>query len=173
MTTFALTVLQHTPVWVWAILAALVALGLVQSRDHVLSRGRLMLQPLALSAMSIYGAASSFGPHAAPVLGWLAGAVLGAVLNRGLRLPRQVQPLAGGRWAIGGSWAPLALFMTIFWLRYAVAVSLVIVPGLSGQPMFAAAACALYGTASGLLAARAWRVLQTDAPAALRQAAAW
>ena len=173
MTVFITQVLQHTPVWVWAILAGLIGLGLLQSRDHVLSRSRLLAQPLALGLMSVVGAASTFGLHAAPVAGWLAGALLGAALNQPLRLPRQVQALSDGRWAVGGSWAPMALLMGIFWLRYAISASLAMAPGLAGQPGFAAVASALYGAATGLFAARAWRVLQHGAPAALRQAAAW
>lgn len=170
---FITQVLQHTPVWVWALLAGLIALGLRQSQDHVVSRTRLLIQPLALGLMSIFGAASTFGGQAVTVAGWLAGAALGVALNRLLGLPRQVQALADGRWAIGGSWAPMALLMGIFWLRYVIAVALAIAPGLAGQPLFAAAASALYGAATGLFAARAWRVLQQRAPAALRMAAAW
>lgn len=160
MITYLLTVLSHTPLWVWALLAALVALGLLQARDHVLPRARVLAQPLALGALSLVGAAGAFGLHALPLGGWLAGLALGAALNQPLRLPRQVQALPDGRFAVGGSWAPLGLLMLIFWLRYTLAVALAMVPALAGQPGFVAAACLLYGTASGLFGARAWRVLQ-------------
>lgn len=160
MITYLLTVLSHTPLWVWALLAALVALGLLQARDHVLPRARVLAQPLALGALSLVGAAGAFGLHALPLGGWLAGLALGAALNQPLRLPRQVQALPDGRFAVGGSWAPLGLLMLIFWLRYTLAVALAMVPALAGQPGFVAAACLVYGTASGLFGARAWRVLQ-------------
>ena len=160
MITLIFAVLSRTPLWVWALLAALVALGLLQARDHVLPRAWVLIQPLALGALSWYGAASAFGLHALPLGGWLAGLALGAALNQPLRLPRQVQALPDGRFRVGGSWAPLGLLMVIFWLRYSVAVALAMLPALAGQPAFAAAACLLYGTASGLFGARAWRVLQ-------------
>ena len=65
----------------------------------------------------------AFGPLAVPVAGWLLGLALGALLNQPLRLPRQVQALSGGRWALGGSWVPMALLMGIFCLRYVIAAS--------------------------------------------------
>lgn len=159
MTTFILTVLSHTPVWVWALLAGLVALGLNQSRDHVLSRGRVLLQPIALSMLSIFSATSAFGLHAHVQPLWLAGMALGFALNRPLMLPRQVQALPDGRFAIGGSWAPLLLILAIFVLRYVGSASLAVVPELAQVPAFAAIASLLYGLPSGLLAARAQRCL--------------
>ena len=173
MITFALTLLSHTPPWVWAILALLVALGAMQLRDHVLTRQRLLVQPVALGALSLYAAVSTFGLQTGALLAWAMGATLGAALNRPLRLPRQVRRQADGRFAIGGSWAPMALLMTIFWLRYGINASLAMVPALAGQPAFAGGASALYGAASGLLVARAWRVLQHDQDTARSATAAW
>lgn len=173
MTYFALSLLQHTPMWVWAILALLVALGAMQLRDHVLTRQRLLVQPVALGALSLYAAVSTFGPQTGVLLAWALGAALGAALNRTLRLPRQVRRQADGRFAIGGSWAPMALLMTIFWLRYGINASLAMVPALAGQPAFAGIASSLYGAATGLLAARAWRALQQDPSNAHAGSASW
>ncbi len=173
MTTFVLTVFSHTPPWVWIILAALVALGLRQSRDHVVSRARLLAQPLGLGALSLVLIASAFGLHALSLAGCAAGLALGMALSRPLALPRRVQVLAGDRWLIGGSWAPLALLMLVFWLRYAVAASMAVSPGLAQTALFVLAAGLLYGAASGLFLARALRVLQQRAVPALATAAAW
>ena len=160
MNQFALTVLSRTPPWVWLILVALVALGLRQARDHGVSPTRLWIQPLVLSGLSLSGTVSAFGAQALPLVGWLAGVLLGAAANQHLRLPRQVQLLPDGRLSIGGSWAPMALLMLIFWLRYAVAASLAVSPALAAVPIFVGMAGALYGAASGLFGARAWRALQ-------------
>ncbi len=173
MLRFVYGVLSHTPLWVWAILAALVMLGLKQSQDHVVSRGRLIVQPLALGLLSLLAATSAFGLQWLPLAGWAAGVMLGIALNRPLVLPRQVQALAGNRWAIGGSWAPLALLMLIFWLRYAVAVSLAVSPGLAHIGLFVLASGLLYGVATGLFAARALRVLQQRAQPTPATAAVW
>ena len=173
MVRFVFGVVSHTPLWVWAILAALVVLGLKQSQDHVVSRARLIAQPLALGMLSLLATTSAFGLQWLPLAGWAAGVMLGIALNRPLALPRQVQALAGDRWAIGGSWAPLALLMLIFWLRYAVAASLAVSPGLANIGQFVLASGLLYGAATGLFVARALRVLQQRAQPALATAAAW
>ena len=56
-------------------------------------------------------------------------------------------------------------------MRYVSAVGLAIVPQLATEPLFAALASALYGLPSGLLAARAWRVLAHGHPAFVAQPA--
>ena len=63
--------------------------------------------------------------------------------------------------------------MLIFWLRYAVAASLAVSPGLAHIGLFVLAASLLYGAATGLFVARALRVLQQRAQPALATAAAW
>jgi hypothetical protein len=163
MSTFLTTVVTHTPLWVWGLLAGLVALGLRQSRDRVLSLRQVLLLPAAMGTWAFFSATQVFGGHLPTVAAWLAGLGLGYALNRWLMLPRRVQALADGRFAIDGSWAPMVLFLTIFMVRYAVSASLAVVPELATLPIFAAVACALYGLPSGLLAARAQRVLQARA----------
>jgi len=172
MTTFVLIVLSRTPVWVWGVLAGLIVLGLLQARHHTVSRRRLVALPLAMSALSLVSATGAFGARPAVLLAWALGIAAGLAANRRLGLPHQVQALADGRWAIGGSLVPLGLLMAIFWMRYGVAATLAVVPALATQPVFAAVCSALYGAATGLLAARALRVLGHRAPTALAAAAA-
>ena len=160
MTSILTAVLTHTPPWVWLILAGLVALGLKEATDHSVSAGRLLTQPLVVGALSLHSAIGTFGLHPWAVAGWLLGAAMGVWLNRWLGLPRRVTLQADGRFRIGGSWAPMALLMLIFWLRYAIVVALAQAPALGGQPVFMVLGCAAYGLASGLVGARAWRVLQ-------------
>ena len=166
MTPLLLTVFTRTPAWVWLILAGLVMLGLKQAADHSLSPGRLLAQPLVLGALSLYSATSAFGLHPWVAAGWPLGVVVGVLLNRWLGLPRRVQVQADGHFRIGGSWAPMALLMLIFWLRYAIVVALAVAPALGGQVAFTVLGCAAYGLASGLVGARAWRVLRRRRPQA-------
>ena len=77
--------------------------------------------------------------------------------------------LGGGRFALKGSPWPLLLMWTIFGLRYAVAVKLVFEPALAQQAAWAIGARLVYGTVSGLFAARAWRVLPSARTPALAQ----
>ena len=89
------------------------------------------------------------------------GCTLGFVSNRSLDLPRRVSANADGSFTIGGSIAPLLLFMGVFLVRYVVNVALAIQPALSGNPGAAAAAAIAYGLTTGLLAARSRKIWGT------------
>lgn len=162
MTPSIAQILTHTPAMAWAILAGLVVLGLLQTRDLVVSRPRVLMLPVAMSALSLHGTLKAFAAAAGGLLvlpAWATGFALGWAANRVLRWPGRVQALGHGRWRVSGSWAPLALMLAIFCLRYAVAVALALQPALGTDLGFAAGCALLYGAASGLLAARAHRVL--------------
>jgi len=169
LSTLIAEILSHTPHWAWAILAAITALGLLQWREHRVSRGRLLLAPLALGAYSLWGATGTFGTAALPA--WLAGMALAPLANRSLRWPRAIALAADGRFVIGGSPWPLLLMWAMFALRYAVAVALAFHPELARHGATAVGLAALYGALSGLFAARAWRVLQSARWPASAQAA--
>jgi hypothetical protein len=171
MSTFLIAIVTRTPAWVWLVLAGLVALGLLQARDHVVPRVRVILQPVALGALSLWGVASAFGLHAMVEGPWLAGALLGLAITRVFHLPRQVQALPGGRFAIGGSWIPLAMLMTVFFMRYAVNVAIAVAPTLKADAGFAVTVALLYGLPAGLIAGRALHIL-TRRPAAEQMQAA-
>ncbi len=57
-----------------------------------------------------------------------------------------------------GTWWPLAVILAIFFVRYAVTVSLTVNRTLRAVPLFAAAASLVYGLASGYFLARALAV---------------
>ena len=159
MAHFIFNVITHTPQWVWLILVGLTTMGLLQTRQHTLSRWRVLLQPAALGCLSLWSTSSAFGWYLTVQPMWLVGVAMGLALNRALVLPRSVTALADGRFAIAGSWIPLALMLSIFALRYIASASMAIVPALHHEPAFAAAVSLLYGLPTGLLVGRAVRVL--------------
>lgn len=152
-------ILNHTPHWVWLALAAITLVGLMQLREHRVSRGRLLLASIALGAYSLWGTSSAFGAAAAPA--WLTGMALALLANHALRWPRTIEMAADGRFVLRGSPWPLLLMWTLFGLRYAVAVTLVFHPAWAHAGAMAIGVAALYGALSGLFTARAWRVLQS------------
>jgi len=151
-------IVSHTPPYVWAILAALVALGSLQLRDQRVPRMRLLVAPFALGAFSLWGASRAFGLHAGVLGAWLLGLALALLANRALQWPRAVRPDGDGFVVAGSPW-PLALMLAIFMLRYAVAVTLVFHPAWAADAGFSGAMALLYGSLSGLFAARAVRIL--------------
>ena len=165
---FALAIAQHTPLGVWALLAALVALGVVQSKARSVTVSRATVLPLVLLALSLWGVVSVFAQ--AEALGaWAAGVVAAAALNLRWGSPQ------GARWSateqrfhLPGSWVPMVLMLGIFCTKFAIGVSLARNAGFSGALGFAVAASLAYGLFSGVFLGRAlvlWRKTQGRAVA--------
>ena len=158
-----LDILAHTPVAVWIALGVIVMVGLRQTRTLNMSAGRVWLVPLVVGAASLTGALRGFA-GAGPLLTgtcWAVGAALGFLSNQWLDLPRRVSANADGSFTIGGSIAPLLLFVTVFMVRYVVNVALAIAPSLAHDPLAAAAAAIASGLTAGLRAARSRKIWST------------
>ena len=152
--TFALSVLQHTPVWVWGVLALLIALGLRQSRPHDITPARATLLPLGMLLLALAGVLGSFG-SAGALLAWAAAALAVAVAGAGRAAPGARWLPAEERFHQPGSWTPMALMIAIFVTKFAVGVSIALHPALARSTLFALCVGALYGLFSGAFAARA------------------
>lgn len=148
-------IVQHTPVWVWGLLAALIALGLSQTRDREMSLTQVTILPLAMLALSLSGVLSAFGHFPVALGGWAAG--VGAALAFG----RQFIAVRGasrspqtGTLRVPGSWLPLVLIVGLFGFKYFAGVSLALHPRLAADPGFASLISLAYGGFSGLFLAR-------------------
>ena len=160
MTPSLIAIVSHTPTWVWALFAGLVLLGLRQTRTQDVTPARVWLLPAILGAASFAGAVHGFAGAGELLTGaaWGIGALLGALANRPLNLPRQVSANADGSFRIGGSVAPLLLLMGVFMIRYAVNAALAVQPSLSASPTAAVVAELAYGSTAGLFLARSRRI---------------
>jgi hypothetical protein len=160
-------ILLHTPLWVWALLVGLVALGYSQTRSRTMGLRRLVIIPVAMMVLSLYGTVSAFGPSPAVLGAWLAGCavVVGLVVLR-------PAPLGTGfdsvhrQFAVPGSWLPLFVILGIFCTKYAVGVTLAMHSSMAQHTLFATSVGTLYGLFSGFFAGRAlrlWRLAETTA----------
>jgi hypothetical protein len=158
--TSLLDLFTHTPPAVWAVLAVLVLLGLRQLRTQTIPASRIWLVPAVVGAASLAGALRGFAGAGELLTGacWLVGATIGFMSNRWLDLPRRVAANPDGTFTVGGSIAPLLVFVGVFMVRYVVNVALAIKPSLAFDPTAAAAAAAAYGFTAGLLAARSRKI---------------
>ena len=161
LSTVIVEIVKHTPAYVWAILAALFALGSLQLRDHVVTRARLALAPIGLGVFSLWGATLAFGARPEIVAAWALGSAIALAANRWLQWPRHVRPDGAGRYALRGSPWPLVAMLAVFALRYTIAVTLVFHRDWAGDPLFGTAMALVYGALSGLFAARALRILRS------------
>jgi hypothetical protein len=150
------TILANTPVWVWGLLAALVALGLSQTRSRNVAPPRLLALPLALLGLGLWSMAPAFAAVPLAALGWVAALTLSATMARRLTLPAGARWLpTEGRLHLPGSWLPLAVIMVIFLLRYTLGVGQAFHPDWRTAQAVQLPLAAVYGAISGLLLGRA------------------
>lgn len=166
-----LSILNKTPLWVWALLLALTVLGIVQGRARTLTLRRALVLPVVMTGFSVLGTVSAFGASALVALAWLLGAglTLAVLVRRSLPAGSRFDA-ATGQFFLPARPGLLGLIWGIFVLKYAVGVALALQPGLAAEVGFAAAISALYGAFSGLFAATAvrlwrWAQLPPAAPA--------
>jgi uncharacterized membrane protein len=155
-------ILNRTPVWVWGLLAVLIALGVLLSRPRVLSFQRLVIVPVVMTGLSLLGTLSAAGLSLTTITAWaVAYGLLATALSR--------KPALGDaydantqRFTVSGSYTPLAAMMAIFITKYAVGV----LQGMNAQLVHSAAfpivVAALYGAFSGFFAGRALRVIKLN-----------
>lgn len=163
-------ILANTPVWVWGLLAALVALGLNQAKNRSVTLRRVTFLPIAMTALSLSGTVSALGnsPQLAEVLLVWTGAAAGMLaIIASLSTPAGTQyDAATRRFTLRGSWVPLALILGIFMTRYVVNVELAMQPSLARDAQFTLVVGAVYGAFSGIFAGRAarlWRLVPRSA----------
>jgi hypothetical protein len=168
-------IIRHTPVWVFLILAGLVYLGVRRIRSSEIPARQLLALPIAMTCFSLFGLWQTFGTSVVAATAWTL--VFASLLAAGWTLPTNsgVQYSAASRSIrVPGSWIPLALMMTIFFLRYVVAVLLAMHPSLRLETPFIAGIGAVYGLSSGCFAARAlitWRSAFSEGTSSSRFAA--
>ena len=159
------SIVSHTPVWVWGLLAALLALGFSQLRARTVGLRRVTVMPATMTAYSLWSTVSVFGnsQHFASVLlAWVAAAAVTLAACASLTAPAGTRyDAASRRFAMPGSWVPLALIAGIFLTKYVVGVDLAMQPSLAQDSQYPLVVAALYGAFSGIFmgrAARLWRL---------------
>jgi hypothetical protein len=157
-----LSIITHTPLWVWGLLIVLIAFGMAQRLPRRVGPVRATAVPIVLAAWSFAGVLSRPTHADLALAAWAicALAVFAAI-------QRRAAP-AGSRWVadqaqfeIPGSAVPLAAMVGLFAARYFGGASQAIAPALAGQTAFIVATAAVYGSFAGLFlgrAARLWRL---------------
>jgi uncharacterized protein DUF6622 len=154
-------IVAHTPTWVFVLFAALLALGLSQTRTRPANLRLVVLRPLPLVALSGWSAISAAAAQPLAIVLWAASlAVLAAALRGGT-------PAAGTRFdpatrtfTLPGSWVPLLLILGIFSVKYVAGAAVALHPNLATQAAFALPMATLSGVFSGILAGRIVRLVR-------------
>ena len=157
-------IVANTPLWVWGLLAALLALGLSQARSRTVGLRRVTVMPLAMTGFSLWGTVTAFGnspQFGSVLLVWAAAAAITLALIAPTALPAGTRYDAVHRiFTMRGSWIPLALIVGIFLTKYVVGVELAIQPSLARDSGYTLVVAALYGAFSGIFTGRTARLWQ-------------
>jgi hypothetical protein len=151
-----LVILEHTPLWVWALFGAVVLLGLQQVRTRDVSIARATILPVVMIVLSLSGVLGAFGQVPFAWAAWVVGLALSlrlagkTVAVRGAF--RSAQP---GYLHIPGSFVPVILILAVFVTKYSAGVALAMKPSLAANTGVAIALSLVYGAFSGLFWARA------------------
>jgi len=150
-----IAIVRHTPIWVWGLLAMLIALGLWQTRDREMSSARATTLPLVMLALSLSGVLNAFGHSTVAVAGWAVGLAAALALGRKLVAVRGAAwSQQAGRLYVPGSWLPLVLIVGLFSIKYLVGASLALHPALATDTAFTGSVGLAYGAFSGLFLTR-------------------
>jgi hypothetical protein len=164
-------ILTRTPPYVWAILALILVLGIMQLRVRTISRIQLLLMPAAMLALSIFTVASNFGTSFETIPAWIAGVAASHFFNTSVFKGPHGVTSNGTAFQVPGSVVPLLIMLAIFLTNYTLGVTRAIAPHLFEAAAFKLAISLALGGLSGLLLSRARYILQTaDNPTALKTA---
>jgi hypothetical protein len=142
------------PLWVPVVFLLLLALGYRQSATRNVRPGTVVAIALAMLAFSLYGVVSAFGSAPVALLAWALGYALAVV--GGARLFASAGMAAAGAFVrVPGSWAPLALVLSIFAAKFALGFAAGVRSPLVHEAWFGGTMAAVLGTLSGGFAARA------------------
>jgi hypothetical protein len=152
-------ILQKTPVWVWALLIGLIALGYSQTRDRSVGLARTIIMPAVMILLSLLGTVSAFGATPTVLGAWLTSCLLVVSLTLTRAAPAGTAYQRSTRqYVMPGSWLPMGVILAIFMTKYAVGVTLSMQPSLTHSDTFPMIISLLYGVFSGFFAGRAVRL---------------
>jgi hypothetical protein len=159
--TFAMTAIlnaiQGTPLWVWALLAFLIFIGVRSLKDATVSIARIAILPLFFLAWGLQGMLTTYAMTAPTASAWIAGLTVGAaagwllVSTVALRADKENKLIH-----LPGSPINLVMILLIFATKYAFGYTIASRPGIIADPSFAALSVGVSGLLTGILVGRFW-----------------
>ena len=153
MSEFAIQILKNTPIWVWAILAALIYLGSKQLKARVVKRYSVLIAPVVFLFVGLMAAGRGPVGFATWALSLISLAAVTFFVW---------QPTGGARYEVhgdllhmSGSVLPMMLMLAIFLLNYVINVVLAINPALRFEPAWQVVPALILGALSGVFFGRA------------------
>ena len=142
-------IVTNTPLWVWPLMAAVVALGFYGLRPRTVPLVRLAILPLVGLGTSVAGMLQSQQPVLSGA-GWLLALLVFLPLGHMIGRRREVRRLPDGRFEIAGGWFMLLFGLSIFAARYALGVLFGVMPALKVLPPWIVVSGAVGGAIAGI-----------------------
>lgn len=154
---FVFHVLRGTPLWVFAVLAVLLAVSIPQLWPNVRSLRRILVIPVLFTAWGLIGLLDPAATLPMVLRSWLPAAVLGAVIASRVALPMRVDREQARVWQPG---SPVSLIrnLVLFLGHYIFHVAAIIHP--QAQAVLKAGDLAVSGLAAGYFIAWGIRFAQ-------------
>lgn len=146
--------LNHTPLYVWAILAFLLSRGVAAMRDRDVETRKLFILPLAMLALSLQDIAGKFGLGGLALAAWTYGCAASALPVWAWTRNRVAAGAVPGQVRVRGSWTPLALMLAVFCAKFAASAALAVQPLLRQETPFVAVVCIAFGLLNGCFVGR-------------------
>ena len=156
--------IQFIPSWVFLIFVLLLWFGLAGTKDRHVPWRMPILVPVGMSVWAVSGLLLSYKNSE-----WLGFSLaIWAGVSGLLVVYFSKKPFSSDfyydattrRFAMPGSWMPMAIYMGIFLVKFAVGMLNALQPALTSTPEFVLGVSAVYGLFSGRLLANAWRFVR-------------
>lgn len=149
-----ITIISSTPLWAWAVLALLVAVGVRQLKDRTMSWTRLLVMPIVVLALAVSGLVST-GVTLAALAGLAVGGLAGAGAAMLIERRDGAEQVQRGQVRVRGEWLTLVVLLGAFLTRYISIVIGTINPAALDEAAIQLAAMAATGLFAGFTLARA------------------
>lgn len=148
--------LEHTPWWVFLILAYVAWIGIKALRTRVVEFRKLAVAPVIFAVWGLASLFQMFGLN--PVaLGILAVALIaGGLAGWGISRLGEVQPMGGGKVEVSGSPVTLILVLAIFASKYTLGYWIAVDPAARETMAFVAFDAGVTGVVIGVFLGRFW-----------------
>lgn len=116
-----LSIITHTPFWVWLALALIIIIGLKRTGDRTVSAPRLVLMPCIILGLAVWNLAGLSGAPAA-MFGLGLGVIAGTSAGLTLESRAGTTQVSRGVVHLRGDWVSFFVVLAIFATRYATTV---------------------------------------------------